>query len=458
MDEERDSRMEGEGPEEPASSPPPAGEHLESPSPASSTTACPGPGVIVSRRGPTTLADQVPRWITRFVVEATIAVVFLFVAYWVLGKIKDVVAAVIVALFLSFALEPAVNFLVAHRWNRRAASLFMVLLVIVICLGFIASLVPLLIHQVQELIKEAPHIVRSISRFTDHYFHFQISTAWVTRQLSRASTRLTSFAGSIATNIFGVGLQVVKIFFLILATILFTYYLTADAPRLRRFVLGTMSKERQERVLWTWEVAIDKTGGYLYSRAILAALSTVLMFVMLLILGVPYPLPLALWQGVVSQFLPTFGTYIGGVVPLLVTLTISPWSALALLIYLILYQLFENHVVAPPLTARTMHMHAGLAFGAAFAGAYVYGVIGALLALPLAAIGQAAMIAYGQRFEVLEADLTRDNPVLPEAGARSTASVLGKFWGAIKTAVLWVGRVTHLWRPKGPDERKGPDG
>jgi len=415
--------------------------------PAATSTAGGSSGMAVAGPDQVALAELVPGWITRFMVSAVLAVVFLYVADWVLGRIADVIAALIVALFLSFALEPAVNWLVAHRWNRRVASLVLVLLVVVMALGFLASLMPVLIDQVRLLIDEAPSILRRIGDFTEQYLNVTLSTEWITEQLSAASSRLTALAGSVAGDIFGVGLEVVKIIFLLLATILFTYYLVSDAPRLRRFVLGFMRKERQERVLWTWELAIDKTGGYLYSRAILAAISSVLMFVVLLILDVPYAVPLAMWQGVVSQFLPTFGTYVGGVVPLLVTLTISPWAALALLIYLIVYQLFENHVIGPPLTARTMRMHAGLAFGAALAGAALYGVIGALLALPLAAVGQAAVTAYGQRFEVLDDDLTRYEPAPPEAGTRAGTAVLSRVWGAILAAGRWVGRVMHLRRP-----------
>ena len=111
---------------------------------------------------------------------------------------------------------------------------------------------------------------------------------------------------------------------LLLATLLFTYYLIADGPSLRRFLLSFMNRRRQKKVLWVWETAIEKTGGYLYSRAILAIISAALMFAALMILGIPYALPLALWMGVFSQFLPTFGAYVGAVVPLFVTLLQSP--------------------------------------------------------------------------------------------------------------------------------------
>ena len=112
------------------------------------------------------------------------------------------------------------------------------------------------------------------------------------------------------------------------------------------------------------------------------------------LIGVPSPLALALWLGVVSQFVPVIGTYIGGALPALIALLDEPTNALWVLGFLVIYQQLENYVLAPRITAATMAIHPAVAFGAAIAGAGAIGPVGALLALPAAAIIQAFVSSY----------------------------------------------------------------
>jgi predicted PurR-regulated permease PerM len=161
-------------------------------------------------------------------------------------------------------------------------------------------------------------------------------------------------------------------------------------------------------VLAAWEVAVDKTGGYLYSRLLLAIISATVSFIVLQLLGVPFALPLALFFGFVSQFIPVVGTYFAAAVPLLVALLEDPWSALMFLIYVVVYQQIENYLLAPRVTARTMQLHPAVAFFAALAGGAFGGLIGAFLALPAAAIIQATVSTYLTRHEVVESELTRE--------------------------------------------------
>jgi predicted PurR-regulated permease PerM len=188
-------------------------------------------------------------------------------------------------------------------------------------------------------------------------------------------------------------------------------------------VCSVLTPRRQREVLDIWEVAIEKTGGYLYSRLLLAAISAFFSFIVLMILGVPFAVPLALWMGFVSQFIPVVGTYIAAAVPLLVALLSDPWSALFFLIYVLIYQQIENYLFSPRITARTMQLHPAIAFFAALAGASLNGVVGAFLALPAAAIIQAIISSYMTRHEVVETALTRE-PEVESEGAGSHESKL----------------------------------
>ncbi len=174
--------------------------------------------------------------------------------------------------------------------------------------------------------------------------------------------------------------------FQIFTIALFTFYLVADGPRLRRTICSVLPPERQEVVLQAWELAIEKTGSYLYSRFILAVLSTAFHWIVLAILGVPYALALALWVGIVSQFIPVVGTYLAGALAVLVALLNDPVDGVIVLIFVIVYQQVENYIFVPRVTAQTLELHPAVAFGTVIAGAAILGPVGALLALPAAAV------------------------------------------------------------------------
>jgi predicted PurR-regulated permease PerM len=249
--------------------------------------------------------------------------------------------------------------------------------------------------------------VDRLADFADR-FGIDFSSERLREALTSLEDDLASFAADVAGGIFGVGSALLGTVMQLLTVGLFTFYMTADGPRLRRAMLSMLPAARQREVLWAIEVAIDRTGGYFYSRALLAGISASVAWAAFTIIGIPFPLALALWMGIVSQFVPVLGTYIGGILPLAVALIESPPKGLAVLGYVLVYQGIENYLLAPRITARTMELHPAVAFGSAFAGASLLGVIGALMALPVAATIQAMIGAYLHRHEVVESPLTAD--------------------------------------------------
>jgi predicted PurR-regulated permease PerM len=315
---------------------------------------------------------------------------------------------VLVALFASFALEPAVDWLARRGWRRGLATGAILLAIAVFSIVMVGLMIPLVVDQLRALIGAAPDILANVSGYTERWFNVEISQATIEDQLQNADSDLAGFATNIAGNVFGFASSLLGAVFMLLTVGLFTFYFTADGPRFRRTVLSVLPPARQQHVLWVWEVAIEKTGAYLYSRLLLALVSGFATFIVLSILEVPFAVPLSVWMGLVSQFIPTVGTYIAMALPLLVTVVESPWKALVLLVFFTLYQQLENYVLSPRITAKTMELHPAVAFGCAIAGASIAGLIGAFIALPVAAIVQAIVSSALDRHEVIEADLTRE--------------------------------------------------
>jgi predicted PurR-regulated permease PerM len=346
-----------------------------------------------------------PAWIPRLLLAVVITAFAAYATYNLIRQLQQLLLWLVAALFLSFALEPAVNWLVARGWRRGAAAAVVLFGLALLGLLSIALMVPLVIDQVQELVQRLPGWLDQASVYTERWFDVELTSEKILENIASAQADVQS----IASNVASVGAFLLGLIFQVLTIGLFTFYLVADGPRFRRGVCSLLPPRRQHEVLAAWNVAIDKTGGYLYSRLLLALVNAVFSFIVLQALGVPFAVPLALWQGFVSQFIPVVGTYIAAAVPLLVALLEDPWDALFFLIFVLVYQQIENYLLAPRITAKTMQLHPAVAFGAALAGGSISGLIGAFLALPAAAVIQATVSTYLKRHEVVETELTRED-------------------------------------------------
>jgi predicted PurR-regulated permease PerM len=209
-----------------------------------------------------------------------------------------------------------VNWLVGRGWRRGAATAAVLFGLLLLVLMTIALMVPLVIDQVQELIDRVPDWLRQASVYTKRWFDIELTGQEIFDRIASAQTDIQD----IASNVASIGAFILGVLFQLLTIGLFTFYLVADGPRFRRAVCSLLPPRRQREVLAAWDIAIDKTGGYLYSRFLLAALNAGFSFVALQLLGVPFAVPLALWQGFVSQFIPVVGTYIAAAIPLFVAL------------------------------------------------------------------------------------------------------------------------------------------
>jgi predicted PurR-regulated permease PerM len=351
-----------------------------------------------------------PAWIVPLMAGLFVTVFAVLLTISAVQHLGGFITMVVISLFLSFALEPAVQWLARHGWPRGLAAFAALIFLIVFAVGAVVLMAPLFISQARMLIDHVPDWLARISKYSNDWLHVDLSTQHVTESLREASAKLLNYKGDIVGKLFGFGSAVVGAVFKAMTIGLFTFYLLADGPRLRRVLLSYMPEQRQRHFLWGWETAVDKVGGYLYSRALLAALSAAFGYAALKIIGVDYALPLALFMGVVSQFIPTIGTYIGAALPLAVALLISPSRALVFLIYVLVYQQLENYLFAPRVTAHTMELHAGIAFGSVIVGASLFGAIGGFLALPVTAVIQAGIETFVQRHDVVESELTKVMP------------------------------------------------
>ena len=366
-------------------------------------------------------SDGMPPWIPRVIVMVALAFLCTYLLLWSVIRLRSFLLTVLLSLFASFALEPGVDFLARRGWRpgdergwpRGWATSVVFAVAVIAGLLFVAVTLPPMVVEVASLISNVPGWFTDVSAFLNDRFGLDLNLSNLSAGMLDLQGSLQTYATSLATGVLGIGTRAVNLLLQLFTMALFTFYLLAEGPRFRRLVLSLVRPERQAEVSHIWQIAINKTGGYVYSRALLALISAVFTYIFLLIVGVPYALALAVWVGVVSQFIPTVGTYLAALVPVLVALTVRPITAVIVVVGLVIYQQIENMLLSPRVTARTMSLHPAVAFGSVLVGTTLLGAVGALVALPAAAIIQAFVSTYVERHHVDESKLGGGGDGLP---------------------------------------------
>ncbi len=353
---------------------------------------------------------RMPPWVIPAVLAFWAAYLLSLASREVFHRLSGLIVVLLVSVFLALAIEPGVNRLALRGWRRGSATALILFSTVFAALVFIGAVGTLLGTQIAELLDDSDRYITETVDFLNDNFGTDIDAQEVIDEFEDPNGAVQRFIQSQGDEAVKFSVAALGVLFQALSVILFTFYLVADGPRLRRSICSRLRPDRQARVLQGWELAITKTGGYLYSRALLALISTFFHWVAFQAIGTQAPIALAVWVGLVSQFLPVVGTYLAGILPALVTFLDSPLKALIVVIVIVLYQQVENYLFAPRITARTMEVHPALAFGAALGGASLLGVVGAILALPAAAMVQAIASNWGKRYDVVDNHLTRVDP------------------------------------------------
>lgn len=344
-----------------------------------------------------------PRWLPRALVLALLLYSGFLVGQWALGRLKDLLITLLVSVFVALAIEPAVDAMARRGLRRGAAVMIVFVLLLAVVAVFVFALGSLFVDQIVQFSGNLPRYVDSVVAWINRTFHQHISVRDLQSKVLSDSGSLRGYAQRLAGNVWGVSSSVLGGVFKTFTIALFTFYLAADAPKLRAELVSLFPPGRQAALTRAWQIALEKTGGYIYSRALMALVSSVAHGILFWIIGLPYALALAIWVGLVSQFIPTVGTYLAGALPILVALTNGRAAdAVIILVFVVLYQQFENYLLQPRITAKTVDIHPAVAFGAVIAGAALLGAVGALIAIPLTATAQSFLSAYVKRYEVLE--------------------------------------------------------
>ena len=310
----------------------------------------------------------------------------LAVGLWhALGRLATTITILLVSIFLTLALDPIVGWLGGRGMKRGPAVgvVFAGLLVVFTLLGLLVF--PPVISQGSELLANAP-------TYVDHI----LDSAWVRRMdenydvvdklREEINSRLTDsgFMSQVFGGVLGAGKAVANGVFQTFTILVLTLYFLASLPTVKRAAYAVVPASRRPRVEPLAEEIMRRTGAYATGQVTVATINAICSYVMMRLVGVPYAAVLAVVVGFLG-LIPMVGATVGAVVVCLVAFFDSPRSAIIVAIYYLVYQQLENYVVAPKIMARTVSVPGAVTVVAALAGGTLLGVLGALLAIPIAA-------------------------------------------------------------------------
>lgn len=284
------------------------------------------------------------------------------------------------ALFIAVGLDPVVSWLTRRGVPRWAAVLAVIVAAMGVAAGFLVLAIPPLTSQAAALVHSMPHYIRELESHNSALGRLN-ARYHVQQDLTKL---LTSKGGTLAGGVLGAGKIVLGAVSSTVIVLVLTIYFLADLPQIKRFGYRLVPNSRRPRAMLITEEILDRIGGYMLGNILTSVIAGAGTFVWMLALGIPYPFLLALLVALLD-LIPIIGSTIGGAVVTLVALTVSVPVAAATLGFYIAYRLAEDYLITPRVMNRTVEVPAVVTLVAVLIGGALLGIIGALVAIPLAA-------------------------------------------------------------------------
>jgi predicted PurR-regulated permease PerM len=303
-------------------------------------------------------------------------------------KTSRVLVWIVVAGFFAVALNPAVNFVERKvRWVRRwLATLLVYIVVFVFIAGIIALFIVPLVREGTQLADQFPQIVADVRAGRGPIG--QLSERFhVLQYIESHSEQIRSYASNLGAPTLAVLSGAATTIAGIVTIFVLSYLMVLESPKIINGFLALFDEQRAERIRRVGADCARTVTGYLTGNLLISLIAGVLTYVVLLILGVPYAGLIALFVGIVD-LIPLVGATLGAVVAVIAGFSQSVTAGIILIIFFVAYQQLENHLLQPVIFSRTVKLNALTVLIAILIAVELAGILGALLAIPIAGMIQ----------------------------------------------------------------------
>jgi predicted PurR-regulated permease PerM len=295
-------------------------------------------------------------------------------------SVRAILILIGLALFLAVGLEPAVSWLVRRRFPRWVAVTTVLLVTLAAIGGFLAATIPVLVDQAGQLVRRAPGYLRQA---TDHNSVLgQLNDRLQLQQ--RLERAVSGQDANLLGGLVGAGQAVFSALTSFLILVVLTVYFLADLPRIRAVGYRLVPASRRPRAILLGDEIVAKVGGYVLGNLLISVIAGALTYGWLLIFGVPYALLLPIMVAVLD-LIPAVGSITAGIIVSLVALTLSLPICLATVGFFIVYRLVEDYLLIPKIIGGVLKVPALITVVAVIVGGALLGVVGAVIAIPVAA-------------------------------------------------------------------------
>jgi predicted PurR-regulated permease PerM len=315
-------------------------------------------------------------------------VLLVFAALLLIYAIRRVLVWILIAAFFAVALHPAVNWVEGRaRWLPRwLAALVVFAIVIAVLIGLSTLFVLPLIHEGTRLADQFPTLV-SDARAGRGPIGGLLERLHLRQYLSQHADQIRSYASNLTRPTLGLVRGAASTAIGALAVAVVSFLMVLQAPRLVAAFLGLFDDRRAERIRRVGRDCARTITGYLTGNLLISVICGGLTYVVLLVMGVPFAGLIALFVGLVD-LIPLVGATLGAVAATIPALLHSVTAGIVVLAFFVIYQQLENHLLQPVIYARTVRLNALTVLIAILAAAELAGILGALLAIPVAGMVQ----------------------------------------------------------------------
>ena len=314
--------------------------------------------------------------------RAFIYLVLISFAVIIFLRVRSLLFDLFVAVVLAALAEPIV-YRLSKKTGRKLAAFLTVVSILLVIAGILFSIIPVMVQELYFLSTQLPNYLDNIL----DYFNsegFTISNQSLDLE-SEFNSFIKNYGGAVGNTVVFAGQGILSAFGHFFVIFFFAYYLISEGEQWRIKLKESLDDRFSNAIDQVWTIGVSKAGGFIVARVILSILASAVFSVSFAVIGLPSAIALGISAGILSQLIPVVGTFLGGIVPVLASISLGTSYILYTLLVLVLYQFVENYFISPRITKSTMEIHPAVAVFSTLFGAYTIGAVGAVLALPVAA-------------------------------------------------------------------------
>ena len=320
--------------------------------------------------------------------RAFLYVLFIAISVLIFLRVKSLLFDLFVAVVLAALAEPVV-YRLSKKVNRKVSAFTAVSMILLVIGATFFSIIPIMVQEIYFLSSQIPTYFDNFITYLN-VEGFAVSSQSLDLE-SQFNSLIKDYGSTVGSSVVFAGQGLLRTLGHIFIIFFFTYYLISEGDGWRVKLKESLPENLSNSIDQVWTIGVSKAGGFIVAKFILGILASIVLSLAFLLIGLPSPIALGVSAGILSQLIPVVGTFLGGLVPFIASISLGTTSMIATVGVLLIYQVIENYFISPKVTKSTMEIHPAVAVFSTLFGAYTLGGVGAILALPVAATVQGVL-------------------------------------------------------------------